>query len=98
MKKHTRFLAAILTALLAFLMVSSIAYITAEADHDCIGEHCPICQQIEACENTLKQLSFGVIVAALVAALTYTLCSTVAHVTVERPDCTLVSLKVKLSN
>ena len=57
MAKKTRFAAACGAALLVFALFFSVFFVVAEADHDCIGEHCTICHQIHICQKLLEQLS-----------------------------------------
>lgn len=64
-----RILAAVLTALVLVVMLSSSLFIIEHADHDCTGEDCPICQQIYLCTQTLKTLSIAVIAATVFFAL-----------------------------
>ena len=54
MTKKFRFMTGLLAVVLAFVMLSSVAYIAAESDHDCTGVDCAICHQINVCENLLK--------------------------------------------
>lgn len=98
MKKHTRFLAVLLALAVAFVMLSSAVYISANADHDCIGEGCQICYNISGCENTLKNLSTAVSVIAVAVMLIDCLCMMIDHPAKTVSVCTLVTLKVKLSN
>ena len=53
MTKKFRFMTGLLAVVLAFVMLSSVAYIAAESDHDCTGVDCAICHQINVCENLL---------------------------------------------
>lgn len=98
MTKQTRFLTIFLAVLMAFVMLSSITYIAVEAGHDCTGQDCVVCHQINACQNILKNLGLVTAVAAVAVALIY-----ISHQAV-LPDAeticinTLVALKVKLSN
>lgn len=50
-----------LLACTAFLIAAlfSVLFLVREADHDCIGEGCPICACIRQGEQTLKQLGLG---------------------------------------
>lgn len=52
--------------LLGSLLLSSI-FVIAEADHDCSGEECPVCVQIQCCLDGLQQtgepLSQNVVIA-----------------------------------
>ena len=98
MTKKFRFLTGLLAAVLAVVMLSSAAYIAVEADHDCSGEDCAICHQIDACLNSLRELSLAGVAAAVTAAFTYTLCKAVLLCAETIGTLTLVSLKVKLSD
>ena len=98
MTKKFRFLTGLLAAVLTVVMLSSAVYIAVEADHDCSGEDCAICHQIDACLNSLREFSLAGVAAAIITAFTYTLCKAVLPCTETIGTLTLVSLKVKLSN
>ena len=53
MAKRTRFAAACGAVLLVFALLFSVFFIVSEADHNCIGEDCPICHQIQTCQKLL---------------------------------------------
>ena len=90
MTKKFRFMTGLLAVVLAFVMLSSVAYIAAESDHECTGVDCAICHQINVCENLLA--------AATVAAILYILCRIIPSCIEVARTFTLVSLKVKLSD
>ena len=98
MEKKKRIAALVLAVTVLFVMLYSALFIAAEADHDCVGENCPICYQINVCQNTLKSLSLAVSAAAFAAAFTYTLCRGISVCMDCAQSYTLVSLKVKLSD
>ena len=98
MEKKKRIAALVLAVTVLFVMLYSALFIAAETDHDCVGENCPICYQINVCQNTLKNLSLAVCAAASAAALPYTLCRGISVCTDCAQSYTLVSLKVKLSD
>ena len=98
MTKKTRIIAVITAIIVLLAVLSSAAFIAAEADHDCTGEHCPVCQQISICENTLKQLSLAVVALAITAGLGYIYCSLAPIAIRAEGRITLITLKVKLSN
>ena len=80
MTKKFRFMTGLLAVVLAFVMLSSVAYIAAESDHDCTGVDCAICHQINVCENLLKSIGLAGSAAATVAAILYILCRIIPHV------------------
>ena len=98
MTKKFRFLTGLLAVVLAVVMLSSVAYIAAEADHDCTGVDCAICHQINACENLLKNIGLTGSAVATAAAILYILCRIIPSCTEFARTFTLVSLKVKLSD
>ena len=95
MTKKFRFMTGLLAIVLAFVMLSSVAYIAAEAGHDCTGADCAICHQIHVCENLLKSIGLAGFAAA---AIRYILCRILSSCTEAARAFTLVSLKVKLSD
>ena len=98
MTKKFRFMTGLLAVVLAFVMLSSVAYIAAESDHDCTGVDCAICHQINVCENLLKSIGLAGSAAATVAAFLYILCRIIPSCAEVARTFTLVSLKVKLSD
>ena len=98
MTKKKRIISLIVAVAVFFVMLYSALFIAAEANHDCVGENCPICYQISVCENTLKNLSLAVCAVAFAAAFTYTLCRSISACADVTPSYTLVSLKVKLTD
>ena len=95
MTKKFRFMTGLLAVVLAFVMLSSVAYIAAESDHECTGVDCAICHQINVCENLLKSIGLAGSAAATVAAI---LCRIIPSCIEVARTFTLVSLKVKLSD
>lgn len=90
--------ASVLALLVAFIMLFSVLFIALEADHDCCGEGCAVCAQIQACEDLLRNLLMVPVLAAAVRCL-YAL----SRVLSEAGYCafhphTLVVLKIKLSD
>jgi len=59
MTKKFRFMTGLLAVVLAFVMLSSVAYIAAESDHECTSVDCAICHQINVCENLLKSIGLA---------------------------------------
>ncbi|WP_312428405.1 AraC family transcriptional regulator [Lacrimispora sp.] len=98
MAKNKKLLAGFITLAILFMLLFSVFYITAEARHQCIGEDCPICLEVQACVQALNTLGTGIapVVSVFAAACFFVICVTpVFH---RNPSHTLVSLKVKLTN
>ena len=98
MAKKKRLPVLLLAAAVCFVMLFSSVFIAVNTDHDCMGEHCPICYQINFCENTLKTLSHAVPAITLAIALTDSFSTCLSAFTARKRTESLVTLKVKLSN
>lgn len=98
MSKKCRVVAILIAAAVLFVMLSSACYIAVEADHDCTGEDCPICYQINICENTLKSLGQAVASVTLAVFIGIFAASLPSFEKRQAVHKTLVSLKVKLSD
>ena len=98
MTKRNRLIASALVLAVVFVMLFSVGFVIAEADHDCIGEDCPICYQINICKNTLRAV--GLAAAAVIFAGFSGLFVVFLPALATKPawNISLVSFKVKLSN
>lgn len=74
MTKKSRLITGLLAAVLAAVMLSSAVYIAVEANHNCSGEDCAICHQLQACENLLKSMGLAGAAAVFAAAVRYAPC------------------------
>ena len=96
--KHTRALALLLSAALLLVLLASTAFVAAHADHDCQGDGCLVCQQLNICTEHLKIVSLAAAAALLFAALLRFARESLpapAPCVVRR---TLITCKVKLTN
>lgn len=98
MSGKKRILALITAFAVLFAMLFSVCFIAAEVGHDCIGDSCPVCQQISICENVLKTLGVLTAAAAVCSAVSYTAFAFALCAAKSLPVPTPVFLKVKLSN
>ena len=98
MTKNLRLITRLLAAVLAAVMLSSAVYIAVEANHNCSGEDCAICHQLQACENLLKSIGLAGDAAVFAAAVRYAPCRVIPSYAEVVRTFTLVSLKVKLSD
>ncbi len=57
--------------LLAFL-ISSIAFIAHEANHECDGEECPICELIANCSKFIKEVGALVLTITILSVCIFT--------------------------
>ena len=94
MTKKSRLITGLLAAVLAAVMLSSAIYIAVEANHNCSGEDCAICHQLQVCENLLKSIGL----AGAAAAVRDAPCRVIPSCAEVVRTFTLVSLKVKLSD
>ncbi|GHV10128.1 hypothetical protein FACS189485_23100 [Spirochaetia bacterium] len=88
----------VLTAFLALSAVFAEGFLFTHLDHDCIGEHCSVCLQIEITQNLLEGLGrMGIF------ALAAGLIPQIFAITKSRPSFalipqTLVCLKIKYNS
>ena len=97
MKKNCR-LAILLAFLFVLAFLLSQVYLIVEADHDCEGDDCPICQVIAAIGNTRKSVFLLAVISLLAAALRRGFVGALSYTDRGFFQTTPVSLKVKLSD
>ena len=90
--------AAILAVTLALVMLFSALFIVLEADHDCHGEECRICEQIQLCEDLLRQTALFLAVLLAGGALRAVFRTGKGYLFRGEKGATLGALKVKLSD
>lgn len=98
MKKNARLTALTLAAILAAVMLFSVLFVAAEADHDCSGEDCAVCFQINICVKTLESCTRAVASAAVAAFVCAAAAVSVCACMAAAENDSLVTLKVKLSD
>ena len=96
--RKARIAALLICVVFCCAIAFSAFFIIAEADHDCAGEHCPICAEIAACVVLLETAAVAVIfsasrqfhhmVAACICGIRFA----------DSTSTTLVSLKILLLN
>ncbi len=98
MKSNKRIFRTLLCIAVLFAVAFSAIYIVAESGHDCTGEHCAICHQIELCKNLLRSLTIaaGAAGACVVGKTLCRYCRARHNDRIVVP--TLISLRVKLSD
>ena len=92
-----RFAAGVMGLLMLLIVLLSVAFLVAEAEHDCVGEDCPVCEQIRQCENILRQFgcaALALLVSALIAGAAFLVSF---HFQAAVPA-TPVSRKVRMNN
>ena len=99
LKARTRLLAALLLAFFLFIFLAAQITIIANANHECIGDGCPICKLIDNAEMLLKQIG-KTIIAILVfhSALFFTAAVMMITDLLCRHSSTLVQIKIRLNN
>ena len=98
MLKRRRVTAFLLAAALCFVMLFSVCCVALGANHNCVGEACPICFQINRCNDLLKASAFFISAAVFSAAAAFAALRTPTESGVFCGNFTLVSNKIKLSN
>lgn len=96
--KKKRIIAAILTLLFVLSLIFTFSFIGINANHECVGEECPICAEIKSCEDFLKTASAAAaIVTAAVAVHKFGIVA-LPYFYDKAENISLITLKVKLSN
>ncbi|MDR0786121.1 MAG: hypothetical protein LBE74_09640 [Treponema sp.] len=94
-----RFLHIALTACLALTAVFAENFIVTHLEHECIGESCPICSQIEIAQRLLEKLGrIGVAAFFAFYAIDYTKLLAKRSEGFFLPLTTPVSLKIKINS
>ncbi|HOO61460.1 MAG TPA: hypothetical protein PKV44_03440 [Bacillota bacterium] len=98
MPKHKRIISFIIFIAFTLGMLFSVLFIALEADHDCTGEHCPICLQIEICENTINKISFAIVSVSIIITLKQILVKILPIINEQYLLSTPITLKDKMTN
>ena len=98
MGKTKRILAMVMAVAIFAVMLSSALFLAEEADHDCIGDGCQICLQLNLCRGVLTSLSLVLLAAVAALTVAYILWGGFWPSQGSDGHITLVALKVKLSN
>ena len=93
-----RKVALILTIAFVFVMLFSQVFVIAEADHDCSGEDCPVCETVAVIGNFFKELSIIGCLAFACAATVFAVIRSLFTRNETRSVFSLITLKVKLSS
>lgn len=93
-----KLLAVTIVCMLCSVLMFSAFFIASENNHDCSGENCPICFQINMCESTVKSVGTGIAAAAFMAAVVFVLILNNLNSSDPFLFETPVSLKVKLTD
>jgi len=96
-KKKSAFSVAI-CILYLFVIFASLFYIVEEVNHDCTGEDCPVCTNIQQAEQIIRNLSTGMIVHAIVNRMPIIFVLVIAGLVLLVSRTSLISQKVRLNN
>jgi len=97
-QRTRRVLAAAGAALLLFLQAFSSAFLALESDHDCVGDGCPVCVQLQQCVANFQLAGSGLSPDQPQAGIPPTFEGIAPGAVVELPSLTLVSLKVRFND
>ena len=88
--RRVRWIAIILIVLLAF----SFAYVGAESVHECEGDHCPVCTVLTLITRVFAASALFLLLVCVIAFVRRVMSRVSSGVS----GCTLISMKVKLSD
>ncbi len=92
-----RLLAAVGVAFLLGFQIFSAAYIAHEADHECCGDGCPVCVQLQQCVANFQLIGSGLEADATSAPVPIITADQIVPVEVLPPPQSLVALKVQFN-
>lgn len=98
MAQTNKLVALVLAVAVFFAMMLSANVITHEENHECAGNDCHICQQMESLLQNLKLLTSAVLAIAFALALIYTSYRFICRRAQPLLRGTLVALKIELLN
>ena len=98
MQKTLRRISAVTALLIALVFVMSALFVIFEADHDCSGDDCRICQAVNTCLNLFDNTTPKPDGAEFGAAVIFALVLAMGAVSAQKFSDSLVTLKVKLSD
>ena len=87
-----------LAILFVFVMLFSHIFVIVEADHECSGEDCHICEVIATVSDTIRGLSLVGAAFTICAAIIFGIVKTFLVGNEAKTVSSLITLKVKLSN
>ena len=93
-----RFAAVIMCIMLVLSIFTASFYIVSRAHHECTGQDCPICHEIQLCVQFLNTVGGAVILSAVVLFTVHEILIVLMSFVHVCQNNTLVSLKVKLSD
>ncbi len=96
--KTAKHLAVLLSVLMISVMLFSAFYVVSEANHDCCGDCCPVCAQIDQCNAVLRSAGEGTAALSMTILLTLIVSELLimADKNVYLP--TLITQKIRLNN
>ena len=98
MRQRTRrLLAAVGVAILLGFQVLSAAYVAHEADHDCCGEECPVCVQLQQCLANFQLTGSGLEAGTTVVPLPIIAADRIILVEVALSNRSLVAQKIQFN-
>lgn len=96
--KKRRITAAIMCIVLLLVIAFSALYIVTEVHHDCSGDSCPICHEIQVCRQVLNTVGTAALVFVTCFSAVFILLTAFYVYSSTAEAVTLISLKVKLSD
>jgi hypothetical protein len=96
--RKNQIFAGIFSALFLLMVVTSLFYISSNLQHSCIGEDCPICEEMHITWQTMTSVRIMPVFVAFVIQMLFAALFSIILFSLEECARTLVSLKVELLN
>ncbi len=98
-RTSNRILALVAIAATVLVMLFSTVFISEHVSHHCDDEaHCPICLVLEQCESNIKSIGAGLVVAAVVYVIAFTMKDIAGFIQSQPVQASLVSQKVRIDS
>ena len=95
---YKRIATILMIAVMCMTLAFATYYVVYEYEHECVGEACPVCIQIDTFEAVVKTFDAAPAIMTIITAIFFFAVLSVQHILTSDLRPTPVSLKVKLSN
>ncbi len=69
-----KFVAGIMAVMMLVVLLASFTFFMHEAGHECTGEDCEVCIQLEHCSHLVKKIGTGMLTAGVCMLVILTVC------------------------
>lgn len=96
-EKCKRVFAVLMAAFLLVILFFAVSLSTDNLEHDCAGEHCPVCECLHVCESVIQQTGAGLVPVICFSLAIAAVCITALFFAAEVFPLNLITLKIRLN-